>query len=532
MSDNFRIKLFLAKSADLTEDVLLSENAFKKGLRKIPISAPSPSTLFLREVNNPSPSWFKKYLLCEEKLNLKFVEGVMFFDFSFKSMKTKVAFVFGNAETMLNTNRFVARFGLITALNLAKSIRSIRKLTLSDNMTSVRENAHQKSEFGDFSFFIDKDLLEGVTVCPQENSFSKGNMVGGVSLSFTTALSLNQIEILLESVMEAYQRTDYRKEFEFLDHISEVSDDNAILEPIHAQILNALKDGDSGNAWFSVPEDIDWEFVTDFRLLSGRATKNKIEAAEVVNDIDLDIIMDFFSRKGIPLDSWDELSMCKVLLESGREDLNNTKWTFTKCLYANVEFNQKHYVMANERLFQIDHSYYQGYEDLYKALPLADSLQPNLDKLKEKDYNIKVASDDPKRYLLLDCDPLTVHSKKFEICDLFDLNDMSFIHVKNYGSSDVLSHLFAQAYTSASLFLDTKFYPEMVQKMEKKQGGLHLPKLENKDFRVVMAIITSKPIPPDGHSKIPFFSMVNAVNTISSLKTIMKIDGKLMFIAK
>jgi len=236
MSENYRIKLLLAKNADSTKEELLSENVQKKKLDEYPIPTPNPSTLFLREVVNPSPSWFKKYLRCTNQLNLKDVEGVMFYDFTFESVKRKFALVFGNAETMLNTEKFVARFGLITALNLAKSIRSIRKLTLSDNMNSVRENAHQKSEFGNFSFIIDKDLLEGVTVFPKENGFAKGNMAGGVSLSFTTELPIDQIETMLQFVMEAYNKPDYRLEYEFLDHISEVPDDISVFQPIQEKL--------------------------------------------------------------------------------------------------------------------------------------------------------------------------------------------------------------------------------------------------------------------------------------------------------
>jgi len=93
-----------------------------------------------------------------------------------------------------------------------------------------------------------------------------------------------------------------------------------------------------------------------------------------------------------------------------------------------------------------------------------------------------------------------------EFCDLYSL-DRKIIHVKRYGGSDVLSHLFAQGTVSAELFLlDSNFRVELNTKLPPEF------KLENPESRlnpgsytIFFAIVYES----DGPLKLPFFSRVS-----------------------
>jgi uncharacterized protein (TIGR04141 family) len=95
---------------------------------------------------------------------------------------------------------------------------------------------------------------------------------------------------------------------------------------------------------------------------------------------------------------------------------------------------------------------------------------------------------------------------KIEFCDLLT-NNKKIIHVKKYGGSSVLSHLFAQGMVSGELFIGDKKFREKVNK-----GLPESHRIENtedrpiaSDYEIIFAIISSL----DKDLDIPFFSKVN-----------------------
>src|SRR5690606_22438072 len=60
-----------------------------------------------------------------------------------------------------------------------------------------------------------------------------------------------------------------------------------------------------------------------------------------------------------------------------------------------------------------------------------------------------------------------------EICDVLHRKSNAFVHVKKWGQSAVLSHLFAQGLVSADLFLHDAGFRE---EMRKRIGGDWVPK--------------------------------------------------------
>jgi uncharacterized protein (TIGR04141 family) len=107
-------------------------------------------------------------------------------------------------------------------------------------------------------------------------------------------------------------------------------------------------------------------------------------------------------------------------------------------------------------------------------------------------------------------------SDAIEFCDLFTLQ-RDLIHVKRYGASSVLSHLFAQGVVSGELFASTQaFRSEVRRRLPRSHRHLVEPKERpaNQAYRVIFAIISEQ----SGQAlSLPFFSRVNARNAIRRL---------------
>src|SRR5439155_10506573 len=98
---------------------------------------------------------------------------------------------------------------------------------------------------------------------------------------------------------------------------------------------------------------------------------------------------------------------------------------------------------------------------------------------------------------------------KIEFCDLFS-DKRQIVHVKHYGGSSVLSHLFYQGIVSGELFLaDADFRTKVNDKLLKSHKLADpFKQPAAKDYEVVFAIISMSPKKLD----LPFFSKVSLRN--------------------
>ena len=106
----------------------------------------------------------------------------------------------------------------------------------------------------------------------------------------------------------------------------------------------------------------------------------------------------------------------------------------------------------------------------------------------------------------MDCNNIqhgTIHSK-IEFCDVLT-KDKKFIHVKKYGASSVLSHLFAQGLTSGELFFSDEEFRRKVN--DKLPDDLKFPetKPNPEDYEIIYAVVSSV----DKDLEMPFFSKIN-----------------------
>jgi uncharacterized protein (TIGR04141 family) len=109
---------------------------------------------------------------------------------------------------------------------------------------------------------------------------------------------------------------------------------------------------------------------------------------------------------------------------------------------------------------------------------------------------------------------------RVEFCDLYS-KGLDIVHVKQYGGSSVLSHLFSQAVVSAGCFLYESTFREKLNKL--LPSGFKLSDTSMtpvaKQHTVYLAIMSKV----QGPLEIPFFSKVSLKHAVNALK---KMDFK------
>ena len=122
----------------------------------------------------------------------------------------------------------------------------------------------------------------------------------------------------------------------------------------------------------------------------------------------------------------------------------------------------------------------------------------------------------PEKYKSLDQEFYYFNKNKIELCDLIDVQNKTLIHVKKYGASSVLSHLFLQALNSAELIANKKEREKIISYYQEKYQII-IP--DESAFNVVMAIITTADLQNGEYLKIPFFSKMSVVSVVNKLES-------------
>jgi uncharacterized protein (TIGR04141 family) len=105
---------------------------------------------------------------------------------------------------------------------------------------------------------------------------------------------------------------------------------------------------------------------------------------------------------------------------------------------------------------------------------------------------------------------------RVEFCDLF-VNRRQLVHVKRYGASSTLSHLFAQGVTAATLFVSDPEFRRLVDEKLPEKLKIENPvqRIVPGDYEIVYAVISSQ---KGGELTLPFFSRISLQNATQILK--------------
>jgi uncharacterized protein (TIGR04141 family) len=410
------------------------------------------------------------------------------------------AVLFGFGRHLLNDDVIEERFGLKVVLNSVdhQSIRSIDKTTLGSVPKQSREQMSRESVVADFGIDIEQDLVSAVTGRSRVSELGK-TISGRDALSVNVKVDASNIKDFLLICLQRYLSDEYKANFGWIDQIKQVRN-SALTQTLDNHIVDALNNGQFDNLWMATPEIVDWMDVGGFRYRQAKRSPLK-------TDLDTHEFLQTLQDEPVTIDI---LKQTPIHLISATTDEPADHWSAYKCVCAEVDHNGMVYVLNNGKWYEVINDFAAIVKQDFTTLPESTLVLPAYTHATEGAYNDHLPAVVPDS-CSMDRQMISYgggHSS-IEFCDLAT-RDKKLVHIKRYGGSTQLSHLFAQGVVSAELFLqDANFRVALNRKLP---AGYKLPNARTRpvagEYEIVFGIISKSHNPLD----IPFFSKVGLRN--------------------
>jgi uncharacterized protein (TIGR04141 family) len=416
---------------------------------------------------------------------------------------------FGAGRHLLRPEIFQEDFGLRTTLNSVSPdrIRTLDRKTLDATGRHAKEQASRNISIIEFGLDIDKDILRAVTGPPEDPTLGR-RLAGADALSVVVPADLSSLTVLLERYLHQYQLRRYREHFPWVDNIREVAS-SELRDQMNTALISRIRAGNFERIWMAVPDLIDWHDVAGF-------TFSKSRSAVQHDDISFE---SYLAHIGSPeLIEAALLHRNRVFCISAETEQSRFEWSIYKCIYAEIDRDQKTYLLNGGRWYQVANDYVQEVDEAIQGIRQSANLAlPDYNDTSESDYNRRVCGGDTTRYALMDRHliPYGGGRSQIEFCDIYT-NDKKIIHVKRYGGSGTLSHLFAQGSVSANLFLNDQRFRSAVNRALPRRHKLQFASdpLRARDYEVVYVVASKS----SGPLVLPFFSRVTLRSAATQLR--------------
>jgi uncharacterized protein (TIGR04141 family) len=416
------------------------------------------------------------------------------------------AVVFGAGRYLLDPLSIEQRFGLLATLNSVdpRKVRSIDKASLDRQGMQSRIQASRDASAKDFGLDIEQDLVRAVAGTPIDALLGE-TIAGFDSLHIAARIEFGDLRARLATYLQKSQAKVYQKEFGWIDHVREVRD-SKLADQLTRRLVKDIKSSQPFQCWMAPYGIIDWNDVSYFQF--GTA-----QGAPRFSNLTLNRFVEHVGgpKKLTP----DALERVRVRALRADDSIAHD-WPAQRCLQAEVQFDQKFYLLSSGKWYQIDEDFVTAIDRIVGAIPTCDVGLPEYEDASESKYNERAADTSQDRLALVDAD-MVRHGggrSSIEFCDLYSLT-RDMIHIKRYSGSGVLSHLFSQASVSGQLFKsDTEFRRKVNTKLPASHR-LADPKtpIPQGDYRVVIAIVGG----PGSCTQLPFFSRVTLKNAFWQL---------------
>lgn len=473
--------------------------------------------LYFGESHTFKPSWLEKFfgsaLGNDISLFNASSRAILLTNVKVATNKERIfAIPFGYGWTFLNHGTWEERFGLKITLNTVdpNNLRRIDKKNMSSVPKDTSEQLSREGVAADFGIDIEQDLIQSITGKTKEEKFGK-TITGKDSLNLSVKIDLSNVQEFLKQCYEKFGSDEYKKDFGWIDQISEIKDPKTV-ENLNNALIDNIKNNHLDKVWMAVPELVDWSDV------SGFAYKN--DKDDLKDDI---ILSEFIShlpeseKNNLGLDAFNRWIYCF----GASSDELKYQWKAYNCLYCEIqdEAKKKTYLLSNGKWYEVENDFAKQVNAGYQKLRDSNSsIALPLYKYKnENEYNENTAKDNDN-FCCMD-KKIISHGggySKIEFCDLFT-KDKNIIHVKQYGGSSVLSHLFSQGVVSGELLLADSDFRKKVNDKLPDSHKISNPnnKPNSSDYQVIFAIISSS----SKQLEIPFFSKVSLRNAKRRLET-------------
>lgn len=419
------------------------------------------------------------------------------------------ALTFGQGRHMLRPGVYEEDFGLRVTLNSVspEHIRTIDRKSLDATGRHSREQASKNIAIIEFGLDIDKDILRAVTG-PAEDPAIGRRLAGADALSIVADVELVNLRDLLELYLTQHGKLVYRERFPWVDNIREVGDP-ILRKALDDNLELHIRDRVFNRIWMAVPDLVDWHDVAGFAFRRSYGT-------ELHDDISFDVYLGQLRHP-------DQLSVeilhkDRVFCISTETDAPKAEWPVYKCIYAELDRDGRTFLLSGGRWYEVSIDYVTEVNRSMRRIPASSRLRlPDYDDPSESEYNRRVYEMDRSTYALMDRKNIQYGggASKIEFCDLYTRRN-EIVHVKRYGGSGTLSHLFAQGSVSATLFLSDQRFRKEINKLLPTSHSLRTADgpLRANNYEVAYAIASKA----SGPLVLPFFSRVTLRHTCTQLQ--------------
>ena len=367
---------------------------------------------------------------------------------------------------------------------------SVSQYQEHSNALKNRIQSSKLAGVADFEFDIEKSLLRQATGLSNDEEMGK-SVSGSDTFSISVEADINTIGEVLDRCYAKYTSEDYRGAFSWIDHIMPLKKGD-LIETLDGLLLEKIQDNNEQNTWLAVPDIIDWE---DISVL-------KYDEEGVDHE---DILMETFLQEVLPGHDLTIpfLKHKYVSAFNANGDLRY-KWSYYKCFYSEVEHDQKLFMLNAGSWYQVENDYKAQIEAVYNNAPISNLAMIDYNHDDEGSYNQALANSTPDFFLMdRNLIPSGVARNGIEFCDVY-AQAGKLIHIKKYGGSQVIGHLFNQGLVSARMLFDQNFRTEVNNRLP---AGWDIPMngFAPSNYEVVYGIISKL---HDARPQIPFFSKV------------------------
>lgn len=430
--------------------------------------------------------------------------------FLLKSGSRYFALTFGYGKSLLVADCYEENFGLKVVLNSVdpEKLRSVDIQSLDAVPLNRRNQASVATNLADFGLDIEQDLIYAATGQPKDLTLGK-QLTGKDILKISIPLEIDDLPVLLDKLGNQYDAETYKGSFAWVDHLSEVRT-KSLIDTLNSQLSNKIQAKTFDKTWLAVPEIIEWSDIAGFKY-------QKPKQGELHEDISWDTYLSFLGNDyAHNLETFKKHDVLAISESSGQPI---HAWPIYKCIYCELSYDGADYALNNGKWFKVNSDFLTSLNNAINLIPTSTLTLPDYHGNDEGVYNESVHNDNPNYFALMD-KKLIVHGgghSKIEFCDLFS-SDKHLLHVKRYGGSSVLSHLFAQGTVSARLLLSDPEFRKKVNELLpspfKLKNTSQKPKAD--DFEVVYVIASNNPAA--SAQELPLFSKINLRNNANQLQ--------------
>ncbi len=419
------------------------------------------------------------------------------------------AMTFGYGKSLLLADCYEENFGLRTVLNSVdpEKLRSVDIQSLDAVPFNKRSQASVATAIADFGLDIEQDLVYAATGKPKDVYLGK-QLTGKDALKISVPILAEDIPGLLNKLSAQYEAETYKENFAWVDHLSEVRT-TSLIEKLDTALTEKIQENNFDRTWLSIPDIIEWSDISGFKY-------QKPKQGNLLDDIDWDSYLKFLGTGTLPtVETFRKQNVHSISETSGQPI---SSWSVYRCIYCELSHDGADYALNNGKWYKVNVDFLTNLNEHIKQIPISKLKFPVYSHKDEDAYNKAVHNTDSGYFALMDKQNIFYGGGKsqIEFCDLYT-TDQHIIHVKRYGGSSVLSHLFAQGTVSTRLFLsDPDFRKKLNQKLptsHKLKNVNQKPKTE--EFEVVYAIATNS---ATASPELPLFSKINLRNSFNQLQ--------------